>query len=259
MSVTATESPDLTITSFELAERLDITPQSIRSMTTRGTAPKRISKRNETPIIYKLSAVEEWLLSKGKRFYRKWHGQEFGSTRHLVPERLLEDYDKMAQLIDPWQHKVQVQEEPLQGWESGCWVWIGFFLDGVYPKYKARSVRSTVFETAFPDAHFNMLTAKCGTHGCVNPDHLVDEVAAFWEDLSFLLDHGARTKTIEIRLGFKRNDLRRKHRSGRSPVWQAIADRFSRRADIESGTYDFQSEKERLAQAGLRSDERLAA
>jgi len=248
-------SAEGTITRGQLAERLGQRPNLFAGNRPGGRGLKVLRVDSRLGAVYLVSDVGEWLEGAGKRFYNAWHGI---NVRDRVPAALRDDYDKLAELVSVWESKVEVQAEPLLGWASGCWIWTGGYQDDI-PRWQGRSLRQLVFAAIFPDVQVNLLTAKCGAQGCINPEHLVDTTAAFWEDMTFLLDQGVRTSQIQTRLDFERWELTHLYHSDRSEQWGAIADRFRRKADIESGTYDFESEKEQLAQVIELRPERRAA
>jgi hypothetical protein len=235
-----------TITRDELIKKLNTTRDVFRGITKRGTGPKAITPPKQAPVVYLVSEIEEWLNGKGKRFYSAWHGQGHGSTRHLVPAELLDDYDKMAEIVKPWEKFCEVQEKPVKGWASGCWIWRGFYLYGL-PKYSNRMVRPTVFRTVFPDAEFKTVTNQCGTEGCVNPDHLVDTTLAFWENIEFLMEQGVRPTKICDRLGVTYTEVGNRLSKNRTEERQAIFDRFSLLYDSETGNGKYNPDVEQEA------------
>ena len=55
-----------------------------------------------------------------------------------------------------------------------CWLWRGSRNEKGHPKYKAKSLRRTMYIAARgPIKGGRVISVKCGENSCLNPDHLV--------------------------------------------------------------------------------------
>src|SRR5690606_37250889 len=101
-----------------------------------------------------------------------------------------DDFFRLAELVTNFEESVEFLPQPIG---PACWIWtrktkVAFIRDG---KRTNTRITSLVYDTAYgtePRVGRHLSTI-CGNPNCINPDHITDHLAGFWEDLEFLLQH----------------------------------------------------------------------
>lgn len=141
---------------------------------------------------------------------------------------------------------------------SPCWIWPKKQLQ-IKVKGKHLSLRHVMYSLAFPKAKFDQLKTACGEAMCINPEHLVDKVAAFWEDMEFLLDNMFHPAYIRGRLGVSADLIWQQGKRAiakgdqqRSAIYRRYLDALDVAADFEDALFS-------RSEAARRKAARVAA